>query len=253
MDLNPSDLNYVLLAGAAFVAGIMNALAGGGTFLTFPALVFTGVPSVVANASNAVALAPASFASAWAYRQDYQSVENLSFKAMVAVSLVGGIAGAVLLIMTPETTFDALVPWLLLAATLIFAFGPKFIPKLRERFHIGPTTLLTVQFLVGVYGGYFGGAMGIVMLAVYSLFGLTNLNSMNAMKSALAGFINGVAVIVFVGTGNVVWKQTMLMMVFAIAGGYFGAHYGRRLNPKHLRAIIIAISSAVTIAFFVRL
>ncbi len=244
---------YLLLAGAAFIAGVMNALAGGGTFITFPALVFTGVPSVIANASNAVALVPASFASAWAYRRDFQSVENLSFKAMVAVSLVGGVIGAILLVSTPETTFDALVPWLLLAATLVFAFGPKFIPKLRERFHIGPTTLLILQFCVGIYGGYFGGAMGIVMLAVYSLFGLTNLNAMNAMKAMMAGFINGVSVFVFVATGNVVWKQTLFMMVFAIIGGYFGAHYGRKLNPKYLRALIVFISTTVTIAFFVRL
>ncbi|MCA0199521.1 MAG: sulfite exporter TauE/SafE family protein [Proteobacteria bacterium] len=244
---------YLLLAGAAFLAGVMNALAGGGTFITFPALVFTGVPSVIANASNAVALVPASFASAWAYRRDFQNVENLSFKSMVAVSLVGGVIGAVLLVSTPETTFDALVPWLLLAATLVFAFGPKFIPKLRERFHIGPATLLFLQFCVGIYGGYFGGAMGIVMLAVYSLFGLTNLNAMNAMKAMMAGFINGVSVFVFVFTGNVVWKQTLFMMVFAIIGGYFGAHYGRKLNPKYLRALIILISSIVTIVFFVRL
>ncbi len=244
---------YLLLAGAAFLAGVMNALAGGGTFITFPALVFTGVPSVIANASNAVALVPASFASAWAYRRDFQNVENLSFKSMVAVSLVGGVIGAVLLVSTPETTFDALVPWLLLAATLVFAFGPKFIPKLRERFHIGPTALLVLQFCVGIYGGYFGGAMGIVMLAVYSLFGLTNLNAMNAMKAMMAGFINGVSVFVFVFTGNVVWKQTLFMMVFAIIGGYFGAHYGRKLNPKYLRALIIFISTVVTIAFFVRL
>lgn len=243
----------LLLAGAAFLAGIMNAIAGGGTFLTFPALVLTGVPSVVANASNAVALFPASFASAWAYRHDYQSVENVAFKAMAAVSLVGGVLGAVLLVVTPESTFDALVPWLLLVATLVFAFGPAFIPRLRAHFHIGPTALLVLQFLVGIYGGYFGGAMGIVMLAVYSLFGLTSLNAMNAMKSTLAGFINGVAVVVFVSTGNVVWKQTLLMMAFAILGGYFGAHYGRRLNPKLLRAIIIAVSTAVTVAFFVRL
>jgi uncharacterized membrane protein YfcA len=244
---------YLLLAGAAFLAGVMNALAGGGTFITFPALVFTGVPSVIANASNAVALVPASFASAWAYRRDFQNVENLSFKSMVVVSLIGGVIGAILLVSTPETTFDALVPWLLLAATLVFAFGPKFIPKLRERFHIGPSTLLFLQFCVGIYGGYFGGAMGIIMLAVYSLFGLTNLNAMNAMKAVMAGFINGVSVFVFVFTGNVVWKQTLFMMVFAIIGGYFGAHYGRKLNPKYLRALIILISTAVTVAFFVRL
>lgn len=243
---------YLLLAGAAFVAGVMNAIAGGGTFVTFPMLVFTGVPSVIANASNTVALVPASFASAWAYRRDYQRVENLSFKAMAAVSLVGGLIGAILLIVTPEATFNGLVPWLLLAATLVFTFGPAFIPKLRERFHVGPLVLLSLQFLVGIYGGYFGGAMGIVMLAVFSLFGLSNLNSMNAMKATLAGLINGIAVFVFVATGNVAWKQTLLMMIFAVAGGYFGAHYGRKLPQKYLRGLIIAISVAVTTAFFVR-
>ena len=247
------DLNYLLLAGAAFMAGVMNAIAGGGTFLTFPALVYAGVPSVIANASNAVALVPASFASAWAYRHDYQSVERVSLKAMVAVSLVGGTIGAVLLVVTPEATFDVLVPWLLLAATLVFAFGPRFIPRLRARYQIGPAALLVLQFLVGIYGGYFGGAMGIVMLAVYSLFGLSNLNAMNAMKATLAGFINGVSVFVFVATGNVAWAQTLWMMVFAIVGGYFGAHYGRRLKPAYLRAAIIVISSVVTVAFFVRL
>lgn len=246
------DFAYLLLAGAAFIAGVMNAIAGGGTFITFPALVFTGVPSVIANASNAVALVPASFASAWGFRRDYQSVENLSFRAMVAVSLVGGVLGAVLLVVTPETTFDGLIPWLLLAATLVFAFGPTFIPRLRARFHIGPRALLVLQFLVGIYGGYFGGAMGIIMLAVYSLFGLTNLNSMNAMKATMAGFINGVAVFVFVATGNVAWRQTLLMMVFAVAGGYIGAHYGRKIDQKYLRALIILISTSVTVAFFVR-
>lgn len=245
--------DYLLLAGAAFMAGVMNALAGGGTFLTFPALVLTGVPSVVANASNAVALVPASFASAWAYRHDYQPVDSLSLKAMIAASLAGSVIGAVLLISTPESTFDVLVPWLLLGATLVFAFGPKFIPTLRARFHIGPVGLLCLQFLVSIYGGYFGGAMGIVMLAVYSLFGLTSLNAMNALKSTLAGFVNGIAVVIFIATGNVVWKQTLVMMVFAIVGGYLGAHYGRRLNPKLLRALIIAISVAVTVAFFIRL
>lgn len=246
----PAD--YLLLSGAAFMAGIMNAVAGGGTFLTFPALVFTGVPSVVANASNAVALCPASFASAWAYRHDYQRFEGISLKVMAACSLAGGMLGAALLIATPETTFDALVPWLLLIATLVFAFGPMFIPKLRERFSIGPVALVTIQFVMSIYGGYFGGAMGIVMLAVYSLFGLSDLNAMNAMKSIMAGLINGIAVAVFLAIGTIAWQQTIVMLIAAVIGGYFGAHYGRRMNPKYLRALIIAISTGVTVAFFVR-
>jgi uncharacterized protein len=243
-------LAYTLLAVAAFVAGVMNAVAGGGTFITFPALIFTGVPAVVANASNAVALFPASFASAWAYRSDFKNFEGVSFKAMAAVSLVGGVAGAALLLSTPEVTFNALVPWLLLAATLIFAFGPKIVPKLRTLISIGPVTLLTIQFAVGVYGGYFGGAMGIVMLAVYSLFGLTDLNAMNATKALMSGLINGIALVLFVGAGLIVWPQTITMLIAAMLGGYFGARVARGMNPKHVRAGIIAISVTVTVVFF---
>lgn len=244
--------DYALLAVAGVIAGIMNAIAGGGTFVTFPALVFTGVPSVIANASNAIALFPAAFASAWAYRRDFQHVENVPFKAMMAVSLTGALIGAVLLLYTPDKTFDVIVPWLLLAATVIFTFGPRITPHLRKLFQIGPVALLSIQFLIGIYGGYFGGAMGIVMLALYGLFGLTNLNAMNAAKSILGGAINGITIVVFAAGGKVWWPQALVVMAGALLGGYFGAHYARRMNPQHLRAMIIAISVTVTIVFFVR-
>ena len=250
--MDSAALSYLLLAAAGFAAGVMNAVAGGGTFITFPALMFTGVPSVIANASNAVALFPASFASAWAYRSDFQKFEGVSVKAMVAVSAVGGILGAVLLLYTPEVTFDAMVPWLLLVATVIFALGPKIVPKLRTWFQIGPVTLLTIQFLVAIYGGYFGGAMGIVMLAVYSLFGLTNLTAMNATKTLMAGLINGVALIIFVCAGKIAWPQTITMLLAALVGGYIGARIARKMDPWHVRAGIIAIASAVTLAFFLK-
>lgn len=244
--------SYVLLAVAAFVAGTMNAVAGGGTFVTFPALIFTGVPSIVANASNAVALFPASFASAWAYRHDFQKFEGVSLKAMVAVSLVGGAAGAALLLLTPQRTFDDLVPWLLLAATLIFSFGPKITPHLRKMFHLSATAVLVIQFFVAIYGGYFGGAMGIVMLAVYSLFGLTDLNTMNATKTLMSGLINGISLLVFVGAGKIVWPQTLTILVAAIIGGYLGARVARRMDPQHVRMGIIAIASTVTVVFFLK-
>jgi uncharacterized membrane protein YfcA len=140
-----------------------------------------------------------------------------------------------------------------LAATLIFAFGPKIVPKLRTLFRIGPVALLAIQFLVGIYGGYFGGAMGIVMLAVYSLFGLTDLNSMNATKALMAGLINGISVVLFASAGMVAWPQTITMMVAAILGGYFGARIARGMNPAHVRAGIIGISVTVTLVFFGRL
>jgi uncharacterized membrane protein YfcA len=243
---------YLLLALAAFVAGTMNAVAGGGTFVTFPALIFTGVPSIVANASNAVALFPASFASAWAYRSDFQKFEGVSFRGMVVVSLIGGALGATLLLVTPQRTFDDLVPWLLLAATVIFSFGPKITPHLQRLFRLSAAGVLTIQFVVAIYGGYFGGAMGIVMLAVYSLFGLTNLNAMNATKSILAGVINAISVVLFVMAGKIAWPQTLVMLVTAILGGYFGARAARKMNPKHLRLGIVVISVTVTAVFFIR-
>ena len=249
MELLPT---YLLLAGAAFAAGIMNAVAGGGTFITFPALVFAGVPSVIANASNQVALLPGYLASAWAYRHDFQNFEKVSFKAMTAVSLVGGMIGAVLLLSTPERTFDVIVPWLLLTATLIFAFGPRITPRLQQLFTLGPAALLFIQFLVGIYGGYFGGAAGIIMLALYSLYGLTNLNIMNATKTLVSGLINAIAVVIFVVGGKVAWPQTLVMLVAAALGGYYGARVARTMNPKLLRAGVIVISVSVTAAFFAR-
>jgi len=242
----------LLLIAAAFVAGIMNAVAGGGSFLTFPALVFSGVPSVVANATNTVALFPASLASAWAYRHDFPKLEGLSAKAILVVSLVGGVIGAVLLVSTPEHTFNALVPWLLLAATLLFAGGKRLTPVLQRAIHFGPKTLLTVQFVIAVYGGYFGGAMGIMMLAAYALFGLGDINAANALKTLMSGALNAIAVVCFVFAGKVDWLPAAIMLISAVAGGYIGARVARVMNPNHIRAIIITIGVTMTVVFFVR-
>jgi uncharacterized membrane protein YfcA len=245
-------VEYGLLAGAALIAGIMNAVAGGGTFITFPMLVFAGVPPINANASNAVGLFPGNFASAWAYRHDYKNFDGVSFRALAAMGVGGGLTGALLLLLTPGPTFDAMVPWLILIATLIFIFGPRIAPYLHAHFHIGPKTLLSVQFFLSIYGGYFGGAMGIIMLAVYSLFGQTDLNAMNATKTLMAGFINGIAVIVFIGAGIIWWPQTFALLIGSTIGGYVGARVARRMNQQYVRTAIIVISVGVTIAFFVR-
>jgi len=245
-------LDYLLLAGAALIAGTMNAVAGGGTFITFPMLVYAGVPPINANASNAVGLFPANFASAWAYRHDYKNFEGVSFRALAIAGVGGGLVGALLLLLTPAPTFEVMVPWLLLAATLVFIFGPRAAPKLHTYFTIGPSALLAIQFIVSIYGGYFGGAMGIVMLAVYSLFGTMTLNTMNATKTLMAGFINGIAVVIFIIADMVWWPQTLVIIVAGIVGGYFGAHFARGMNQKVVRGIVIAISVGVTVAFFVR-
>ncbi len=245
--------SYFLLVSAGFAAGLINSVAGGGSFLTFPALVFTGVPSIMANASSKVALLPGTLASAWAYRHDFKRSKGFPFWPALFVSMAGGMTGALLLLLTPQRSSDALVPWLLLAATLLFTFGPRLSPILRRRFHVGPGTVILIQFLVAVYGGYFGGAIGILMLAAWSLFGLTDIHVMNANKTLLASAMNGVAVVLFVIARKVVWAQTLPMLVAAVIGGYVGAYSARRVDPRTVRTVIIVISIAVTIAFFLRL
>ena len=237
---------------AAFLAGSMNAVAGGGSFVTFPALVFAGIPSVTANATNTVALFPAAFASAWGYRHDFPKLERIGVRALMAVSLVGGILGALLLLFTPERTFHALIPWLLLAATVLFAGGRRATPWLKRHIHFGPVSLALVQFAIAIYGGYFGGAIGILMLAAFALFGLDNIHSMNGLKSLLNGTLNGVAVICFVLAGKVDWVPALTMLGAAMAGGYTGARVSRRMNPDHVRLAVIAIGTAMSVAFFLR-
>jgi uncharacterized membrane protein YfcA len=179
--------SYLLLALSAFAAGLINSVAGGGSFFTFPALVFTGVPSIIANASSTMALLPGIFASAWAYRDDFKKTEDFPFRPMLIVSLAGGIAGALLLLYTPQSTFDGMIPWLMLGATLLFTCGPRLSPILARVFHIGPVALLCIQALISIYGGYFGGAIGILMLAAWTLFGLKNIHVMNANRTLLGG------------------------------------------------------------------
>jgi len=243
---------YLLLVCAAFAAGVINSVAGGGSFLTFPALVFTGVPSVIANASNTLALFPGLFASAWAYRDDFKKSEGFPFRPMLIVSLAGGITGALLLLFTPQRTFDAVIPWLMLGATLLFTFGPRASPILQRMFHIGPITLICIQVPVAIYGGYFGAAIGILMLAVWSLFGLKDIHVMNANKTLLGGSINAVAVVLFVIARKIWWPQTLVMLVAGVIGSYIGARTAKAVNPRYVRNAITVISLAITIAFFLR-
>jgi len=242
----------LLLFAAAFGAGIMNAVAGGGSFLTFPALVFTGVPSIIANASSTVATFPGSFVSAWAYRKDFEPFDGIGMGAILAVSLVGSILGALLLLWTPQQTFDAAIPWLLGAATLLFAVGKHATPYLRRIFTLGPATLLTVQFVIAIYGGYFGGAIGILMLAMFGLYGLDDIHRMNAMKTLLAGTLNAAAVVCFILAGKVWWDQSAIMFVGAILGGFSGPIVAKRMKQSHLRLVIIAIGVGMTVAFAIR-
>lgn len=241
-----------LLFGAGLLAGMMNALAGGGSFVTLPALMFAGVPSVFANASSTVALLPGAATSAWAYRADFRGFEHVSMRAMVAVSLAGGLLGALLLMNTSSRAFDFIVPWLLLIGSLAFTFGKQAGAWLRRRMRIGRKTLLVTQGGLAIYGGYFGGAVGIMMMAVWALLGHEDIKALNASRTLLVGATNLVAVLCFALAGMVWWQQTLVMLVAAAVGGYLGAHAGKRLPVQVVRRLVSTFGFSMTALLFWR-
>jgi uncharacterized protein len=248
-----SFISYALLAVAALIGGAMNAVAGDGSFVAFPALVFTGTPSIVANASSTVALFPSAFPSAWAYRANFRAFEGVATRTMLLVSLAGGATGAVFLLTTSQRAFDIFVPWLLLFASLIFAFGPHQAPRLRKFVVVTPSMFLVLHFIVLIYGGYFGGAVDIISMALWGLMGHTNIHEMNAAKTFLVGTMNTAAVVCFMFAGKIAWAPTLIMMVgAAMAGGHLGASLVCRLDPRHVRMAVTAISFIVTAAFFLK-
>ncbi len=246
----------IFLFIAAILGGVLNALAGGGSFISFPALIFTGVPAINANATNTVALWTGVTASGGAYRKKL----NLPLRVilpLVAAAVVGGVIGATLLLRTPATTFLKLLPWLMLVATLLFVFGRWLVrgrgTNVAREASLTSIVVATVfELLVGTYGGYFGGGMGFVLLAMLAAMGMSDIHSMNAMKSVLSSATNGIAVIIFIVKGAVYWPQAAVMIVGAVVGGYYGAHYAQRLPPIWVRRFVIAVGSAMTLYFFVK-
>jgi len=247
-----------LLFLAAVAGGALNSVAGGGSFVAFPALLFAGVPAVRANATNTIALWPGSVASAFAYRRELASV-RATLWPMAAASLAGGLCGSLLLLRTSDQTFVRLVPWLLLFATLLFSFGGRVARRLARADRgakngggTGMWVAVTAQLAIAFYGGYFGGGMGIMMLAVLTLLGMTRIHEMNALKNVLGAFINGVAVAAFVVAGAVAWRQGTVMVAGGMTGGYLGAALARRTDPRYVRALVLVIAWAMTAYFFVR-
>ena len=256
---NPRQFGHIrrmehalLIFAAGLLAGVMNSAAGGGSFVTLPVLIFTGVPSIIANASSTVALFPGSFAGAWAYRHDFKPFEGISLRALWGASIAGGLAGALLLLFTPVSTFDAIFPWLLLFGTLAFTFGRQAGTALRQVVHIGPGALLFGQFVMAIYGGYFGGAVGIMTLAIWSLFFSVDIHALNAAKTLLVGSMNATAVVCFVIAGKVWWPQAVVMMGAAVLGGYFGARFTRRLPAAKVRFGITVLTFLMTATVFYR-
>ncbi len=244
-------MNDLLIAAAAgLIGGSMNAIAGGGSFVTLPALVTAGVPALNANATSTVALVPSALASAYAYRKHFSGFERVSMRAMALVSVVGGAGGALLLLSTPQRLFDAILPFLLLIGALAFTFGRRAGEALRARVHIGPRALLACQFLLGVYGGYFGGAVGIMMLATWSLLTNANLSAMQASRNLLNAAMNATAATLFIVGGLIYWPHMLAMLAAAIVGGYGAAHLATRLDPSKARMAVVTLIWIITVAFF---
>ncbi len=242
-----------LLAAAGLLAGAMNAIAGGGSFVSFPALVLAGLPPAIANASSTVALFPGTLASTAALRDDFALVPGLELRTMLPLSVAGGLAGAVLLLATPARLFDVVMPFLLLLATLTFAFGAHAGLALRRLVRVGPGALLPLQFVIAIYGGYFGGAVGLMMMAIWSLLNANaDLKAMAPARVLLVSSANAAAVLWFIAAGAVHWPETLAMMGASIAGGYLGARLMRYLPVQVVRGFVVVLTATVTIAFFVR-
>jgi uncharacterized membrane protein YfcA len=252
MRASMTPIDILLIGAGAFAAGAVNSVAGGGTFFSFPALLAVGVPPVVANASNSVALWPGSLTGAWAYRRELSRYKRYLLPMGLA-SLLGGIAGG-------------LIPWLLAFATLLFAFSPQLsaalkrvrqhsaasqpAPTLDPRHGAGSMGGWLVQLLVSVYGGFFGAGMGILMMASLAIGGHDDVQHINALKNLLSAIIYSVTVVTFIAAGAVSWPHTSVMLVTASAGGYLGARMARNIQGPWLRRVVIAVGSALTLYYF---
>jgi uncharacterized protein len=251
----------VFLFFAAVIAGTLNAVAGGGTFISFPAMLATGMPPVEANATNTVALWPGLAASAGAYLKRLSAPPRLLIPFLVT-SVIGGLGGSLLLLRTPQRVFLHLVPWLLLAGTLLFAFGNK-IRAMAGRSHVVEdlgkmswqviTAASIAELMVAIYGGYFGAGIGFMLLGMLAALGMRDIHAMGAIRTLLAAVINAAAVLTFILGGAVFWPQCLVMIVGAVTGGWFGAHYAQKADPQKVRCVVIAIGVAMTAYYFITL
>lgn len=250
--------HLILISLVALLAGVINSIAGGGTLLTFPALLWIGVDPILANATNTVALWPGSLAGAVGFRRDLALVRRWMLFLTVP-ALAGGGLGAVILLHTSSRTFSRIVPFLILGATLLLA-GQELISRrmslLVDEHRLPSKRAIALafafQFLVGIYGGYFGAGIGILMLAALGLIGMRDMHQMNGLKNLLAICINGVAAIYFMSSGAVLWHHALVMAAASILGGYTGARLAQRLGRGFVRGVVVAIGLVMAVALFVR-
>jgi uncharacterized protein len=257
---------------AGLVAGVMNSVAGGGSFISFPALLLSGIPPIVANATNTCAVWPGSIASTIAYRKAFTREARRLLPPLIVLGLIGGVLGAHILLRTPQETFTKLIPWLLLLATLVFVFSGRLTAWVRGRAQrrsenaeaggsssaekrTPPLLLaggLTIEVLLATYIGYFGAGAGILVLALLALLGMENIHAMNGVKTLLVSLVNGVALLTFILGHMIVWPEAAVMVVGAVAGGYAGAHFAQKMDPQHVRWIVIAVGFGMSVYFFIR-
>jgi hypothetical protein len=253
-------MGWVIVAIAGFLGGMLNALAGGGSFITLPALIYVGLPPVSANATGTAALLPGYIASAWRFRGDIKFPEKLGFIRISLIAVLGGSLGAVILLITSERLFSLLIPWLILFATAAFAVGPWLLQKQQVRAEksarqrLGPAMRVSIAgmtvFIVCVYGGYFNGGLGIILLAALGLMGPSSLHGLNGLKNLLSAILTSVAVVVYVIGDSVAGEYLLLLGVMAVLGGYFGAALAYRISPLVLRGFIVLVGCLMASGFF---
>lgn len=245
------DIIVLILAGLA--AGLLNAVAGGGTFLSLPALIWVGVPPVSANATATLTALPGYLSSAWAFRDDMRAQGSVGLGGIIAAGIAGSLIGALLLIVTPAELFLGVVPWLLLAATILFAGAPRILRGARAAGlgNAGPLATLAALLAVSIYGGYFNGGLGIMLLATFSLLGHADLHGMNGLKNLLSAILSIVSVVTFIAAGLIAWEQASVMALASLVGGYVGARQSRKIaNTDRLRLFVTAVGAVMTLVFF---
>ncbi|CAN0624596.1 putative membrane transporter protein [Burkholderia multivorans] len=242
-------ITLIVLAG--LWAGLQNSLAGGGSFITLPALIVSGMSPLAANITSTVALFPAQVTTGWASRTMVRGAGKLSFRTLFAISIVGGALGGLLLLKTPSSIFSRLVPWLVLFATTVFTWGSFFRKPGQTSVHLGPVTTAIAQFLIAIYGGYFGGGIGFLMMAALTMAGLSPRHAAST-KNALAGVMNASAVVLFLTSPHLHWFAAVALGAGAIVGGLLGSWALHRVNERVLRIGIVGIGIALTVGLFVK-
>ncbi|WP_320109472.1 sulfite exporter TauE/SafE family protein [Alkalimarinus alittae] len=254
-------MEWIVVVLAGFLGGMLNAVAGGGSFLTLPALIFVGVPPIAANTTGTAALLPGYIASAWRFRHDIEYPRGLSLLTVSVVALLGGSVGAAMLLLTTNEVFSALIPWLILLSTAAFIIGPKLMSLKKnttgsrsERHYCRyiQAINITALLVICIYGGYFNGGLGIILLAAFGLMGQVNMYGMNGLKSIVSALLTVIAVIVYAFGGTLQLEYLLVLGVSSVVGGYVGAAFTYRLSQQRLRSIIVFIGVVMCVVFFLR-